>query len=56
LLHAEKADDSEVKREFRYLSITLFGTDKEKMNSLAADKTTACATKNREFSSFRNKS
>jgi len=30
LLHANKADDSEVKREFRYLSITLLGSDNEK--------------------------
>jgi len=29
LLYAKKADDSEVKREFRYLSITLFGLNKE---------------------------
>jgi hypothetical protein len=30
LLHAENADNSEVKREFRYLSITLLGLDNGK--------------------------
>jgi len=34
LLHAEKADYSEVKREFRYLSITHFGSDKGKKEQL----------------------
>jgi hypothetical protein len=34
LLHAKKADDSEVKQEFRYLSITLFGLDKGKEEQL----------------------
>jgi hypothetical protein len=56
LLHAKKADNSEVKQEFRYLSITLLGLIKKKMNSLAADKTATFATKNRNFSSFGNKS
>jgi hypothetical protein len=34
LLHTKKADDSEVKREFRYLSINLLGLDKEKEEQL----------------------
>jgi hypothetical protein len=35
LLHAEKVDYSEVEREFRYLSITLFGSDKGKDEQLS---------------------
>ena len=56
MLHAKKADCSEVKQEFRYLSITLFDSDNEKKNSLDADKTTTFATKNRIFSNFGDKS
>jgi hypothetical protein len=35
LLPTKKADYSEVKREFRYLSITYFGLDKEKEEQLS---------------------
>jgi len=56
LLHAKNADYSEVKREFRYLSITLLVRIKKKKNSLDADKTTTFAAKKGKFSSFGDKS